>query len=74
MKKIITSILVLTLFSFQTEPQLTVKLSVSEWQQVIYIIDNAAVEGTIRKPLIEKIRTQAEAQLKALDSAGKKKN
>jgi len=74
MKKAITIILTLFLFSFQTgqqDPLITVKLPLSDWQTLVYIIDNAAVSGEIRKPLISKIQSQAQEQLK---DTSKKKN
>ena len=67
MKKLISILTVFILFSFQvnqTDPVITVKLPLSDWQTVVYIIDNAAVSGEVRKPLITKIQSQAQEQLK----------
>ena len=67
MKKSITIILTVFLFSFQTgqqDPLITVKLPLSDWKTVIYILHKAAVDGDLRDPLINKIQTQAEGQLK----------
>ena len=74
MKKAIGILITVFLFSFQAnqaDPLITVKLPLSDWQTLVYIIDNAAVSGEIRKPLISKIQTQAEGQLK---DTTKKKN
>jgi hypothetical protein len=76
MKKVLLFFAVLFLFSFQTQqsdPVLTVRLTVSEWQQVVYMIDNAAIAGEIRKPILVKIQVQADQQLKALSDTTKPK-
>ena len=74
MKKVLTVCALITLLSFQPEPQLTVRLSQSEWENVISIIDNSAVAGEIRKPLVQKIYSQAQAQLKQLMDTTKPKS
>ena len=74
MKKAIGILITVFLFSFQAnqaDPLITVKLPLSDWQSIVYIIDNSAMPGEVRKPLISKIQSQAQEQLK---DTSKKKN
>lgn len=56
----------------QDNKPISVSLSIQEWQEVFDIIDNAAIPGEKRKPLLNKIATQIQAQMPKADSSKKK--
>jgi len=78
-------ILVLSILSIslkaqeQADPELYVKLKLSDWNQIVTILHNAPIVGDVRDPLIQKIKSQGQYQLQLiaqelqkLDSAKKK--
>jgi len=75
MKKALTYLSIIALVSFQLpvqQKEYTLKLTEQELNIVYDAIDNSTQPGQIRKPLLQKIATQFQAQ-QTIDTTHKKK-
>lgn len=59
---VIGLIVLLASFNGTQDKPITVTMSVQEWETVFNIIDNSTTPGEVRKPLLQKIATQVQAQ------------
>lgn len=59
---LLTVISVAQSFSPTQDKQITVSMSLPEWQVIYSAVDNAPLAGEVRKPLLQKILSQVQAQ------------
>jgi hypothetical protein len=59
---LITVISVAQSFAPKQDKQISVSMTLQEWEIVYSAIDDASMPGNVRKPLLQKIVTQVQAQ------------